>query len=40
MYASEWIFGLFSSVVPLEQMGEFFSQFFSNSWIFFYQLVL
>jgi hypothetical protein len=40
MYASEWIFGLFSSVVPLEMMGDFYQSFFSQKWIFFYKLVL
>jgi hypothetical protein len=40
MYASEWIFGLFSSVVPIEMMGEFYSEFFENRWIFFYKFVL
>ncbi len=40
MYASEWIFGLFSSVVPLELMGEFYSCFFAQRWIYFYKLVL
>jgi len=40
MYASEWIFGLFSSVIPLEQMGVFFSNFFQDGWIFFYKLIL
>lgn len=40
MFASEWIFGLFSSVIPLELMTDFWSNFFENGWIFFYQLVL
>ncbi|TNV85440.1 hypothetical protein FGO68_gene2511 [Halteria grandinella] len=40
MYASDWIFGLFASVIPLEQMGSFFTQFFAHKWIFFYQLIL
>lgn len=40
MYASDWIFGLFASVIPLEQMGAFFSKFFKHRWIFFYQLIL
>ena len=29
MYASEWIFGLFSSVIPIDQMGEFYTHFFA-----------
>ena len=40
MYASEWIFGLFASVIPTDQMHLFFDQFFKNRWLFFYQLVL
>lgn len=36
MYASEWIFGLFSSVIPLEEMGYFYNRFFCSEWIFFY----
>jgi hypothetical protein len=36
MYTSEWVFGLFSSVIPLEQMGDFFSCFFRDKWVFFY----
>jgi hypothetical protein len=40
MYASDWIFGLFASVIPLEQMGAFFTEFFIHKWHFFYQLIL
>jgi len=40
LFCSEWIFGLFSSVIPLENMTEFYSAFFQNGWVFFYQLVL
>ena len=40
MYASEWIFGLFASVIPLEEMSHFFDHFFVSRWIFFYQLIL
>ena len=40
IYAGEWIFGLFASVIPCEYMGAFFDQFFEHKWIFFYQLVL
>ena len=40
VYASEWIFGLFSSVIPCEHMGDFFDHFFKHKWIFFYQLIL
>lgn len=40
LFASEWIFGLFSSVIPVDHMGIFFDEFFKRKWIFFYQLVL
>lgn len=40
MYASEWIFGLFASVIPLEEMGVFFDGFYRDKWIFFYKLIL
>jgi hypothetical protein len=40
LFASEWIFGLFSSVIPVDHMGYFFDEFFQRKWIFFYQLVL
>ena len=40
LYASEWVFGLFASVIPLEYMGLFFDEFFKSKWIFFYQVIL
>jgi hypothetical protein len=40
IFASEWIFGLFASVIPCEHMASFFDQFFEQRWIFFYALVL
>ncbi len=40
MYVSDWIFGLFASVIPLEQMALFFRQFYTHKWIFFYELIL
>eukprot|EP00347_Sterkiella_histriomuscorum_P000966 403373845 len=40
MYASDWIFGLFASVIPLEKMSAFFSKFYQYKWIFFYKLIL
>ena len=40
IYASEWLFGLFSTVIPVEKMGLFFSQFFCDGWLFFYKLVM
>lgn len=40
MYASDWIFGLFASVIPLDHMAYFFSNFYQYKWIFFYKLIL
>ena len=40
IYAGEWIFGLFASVIPCEHMGAFLDHFFEQKWIFFYKLVL
>lgn len=40
VFAGEWIFGLFASVVPCEHIGTFFDCFFEHRWVFFYQLVL
>ena len=40
VFASEWIFGLFASVIPCDYMGDFFDKFFERKWIFFYQLIL
>jgi len=43
MYASDWIFSLFSSVLPENQTkvtASFFNQFFKYKWEFFYKLVL
>jgi len=36
VYASEWIFGLFASVIPCDYMGNFLDQFFKHKWVFFY----
>ena len=40
IFASEWIFGLFASVIPPDLMTTFFDRFFADSWNFFYQLVI
>ena len=40
IFASEWIFGLFASVIPCEHMGSFFDHFYEQKWLFFYSLVL
>lgn len=43
MYASDWIFSLFTSVLPENVShitASFFNQFFEHKWEFFYKLVL
>ena len=43
MYASDWIFSLFSSVLPetnSKVTASFFTQFFKYKWEFFYKLIL
>lgn len=43
MYASDWIFSLFASVLPetnSKVTASFFTQFFRYRWEFFYKLIL
>ncbi len=40
MYASDWIFCLFSNIVPLTLMSEFYDEFFTNGWPYFYRFCL
>ena len=40
MYASNWIFSLYSNVMPTAQMNEFFNNFYSHGWAFFYRFTL
>jgi hypothetical protein len=43
MYASDWIFSLFCSVLPENNSkvtASFFNQFFAHKWEFFYKLIL
>ena len=40
MYASNWIFSLYSNVMPTAQMNEFFENFYANGWGFFYRFTL
>lgn len=43
MYASDWIFSLFASVLPetlSHVTAEFFNKFFVYKWEFFYKLIL
>ena len=36
----EWVFSLFSSLIPLELQMEFYKGFFSQGWIFFYKMCI
>jgi len=40
MYASDWIFALFSNIIPISEYHYFLDQFFENGWIFFYKFSL
>jgi len=40
MYASNWIFSLYSNVVPTAQMNTFFDNFYLHGWAFFYRFTL
>ena len=43
MYASDWIFSIFCSVLPEDNSkvtAAFFSKFFKYKWEFFYKLIL
>ena len=43
MYASDWIFGLFASILPENETNvtaQFFQLFFQYKWEFFYKLIL
>ena len=36
----EWVFSLFSSLIPLDLQIEFYEGFFAEGWIFFYKMCL
>ena len=40
MYATEWCFSLFGSVVPANEMVSVLDNFFRKGWIFFYKFVI
>ena len=40
MYASDWIFCLFTNILPLELHAQFFQHFFTEGWPFFYRFGL
>lgn len=40
MYASDWLFALFSNIIPLSQYHHFLTGFFSQGWSLFYKFSL
>jgi len=40
IFMVEWLFSLFSSLIPLELQIEFYKGFFSQGWIFFYKMAI
>jgi len=40
LFITDWCFTMFGSLVPLQDMGEFLSQFLAQGWAFFYKVVL
>ena len=40
IFMVEWLFSLFSSLIPLELLMEFYKGFFSQGWIFFYKMCI
>ena len=40
MYAAEWCFTLFGSVIPVREMINVLNGFFTEGWIFFYRMVI
>jgi len=40
LYASDWLFALFSNIIPLSQYHRFLDGFFQHGWSFFYKFAL
>ena len=40
IFMVEWVFSLFSSLIPLELQMDFYKGFFSEGWIFFYKMCI
>jgi CDGSH-type Zn-finger protein len=40
IFMVEWLFSLFSSLIPLELQMDFYKGFFSQGWIFFYKMCI
>ena len=40
IFMVEWLFSLFSSLIPMELLMDFYKAFFSQGWIFFYKMCI
>lgn len=40
MFASDWIFALYTNVIPVKEVHKFLTQFFKQGWVFFYKFTL
>ena len=40
IFLVEWLFSLFSSLIPLELQMDFYKGFFSQGWLFFYKMCI
>ena len=40
MYASDWLFALFSNIIPVEAYHLFLDNFYQQGWTFFYKFSL
>ena len=40
IFLVEWLFSLFSSLIPMQLQMDFFKGFFSQGWIFFYKMCI
>lgn len=40
MYSSDWLFALFSNIIPISQYHLFLDGFFAEGWNFFYKFAL
>ena len=40
IFMVEWLFSLFSSLIPLELLMDFYKGFFSQGWVFFYKMCI
>lgn len=40
MYASDWVFCLFSNIIPIDLMQDFYNAYFKLGWTYFYRFSL